>query len=138
MGTPADRTPQERNASRLLAHELWSAVDEDRECERPDDEQTFGLACEVRDLEAELSIEQAETCRMRTRIAELHQAMLRVANDTPYPDEANDALAQRGAMVAEVGTLKARVAELEAELEDLRHDFAECQSILDHMDTVAV
>lgn len=139
MGIPAERTPTEREASRALAHEMWNAVADDTEVESAlSDLQTFGLVCEVRDLEAELDIEKAENRRLLTRVAELHQAMIRVSNETPFADEAKDALAQRGVLVAEVGTLKARVLELEeihadltGELEIANADKAEMQRILD-------
>ena len=50
-----------------------------------------------------------------TRIAELNALVVKITNETPYPDEAKDALAQRGKLVAEIGTLKNRVAKLEGE-----------------------
>lgn len=52
---------------------------------------------------------------LRERQQELLSTIVRVTNETPFSDEAKDALAQRGAMLAEIGTLKARVQELENE-----------------------
>lgn len=143
----------ERNATRLLAHEVWNAVADDLEVESAlSDLQTFGLVCEVRDLEVELSISQAENARLTKRVAELHQAIIKVSNETPFSDEAKDALAQRGVLLAKIGTLEGLVveltaaaahankatADLERELHDANADRAELQSILDHMDTLAV
>ena len=49
----------------------------------------------------------AEVRQLRTRRDELLAAMVRVANETPFADEAKDALAQRGKLSAEIGTLRA-------------------------------
>jgi hypothetical protein len=49
----------------------------------------------------------AEVERLTTRNDELLAAMVRVANETPFADEAKDALAQRGRLLAEIGTLRA-------------------------------
>lgn len=55
----------------------------------------------------------AEYDRRGTRIDELLATVVKVAQQTPFPDELKDWPDQRAAMTAEVGTLKARVAELE-------------------------
>ena len=47
------------------------------------------------------------------RVASLNAAVRRLANDTPYPDEIEGWMQQRAAMIAEVGTLRARCDELE-------------------------
>jgi uncharacterized coiled-coil DUF342 family protein len=59
---------------------------------------------------------RAEADRLRTRISELLATIVRVTNETPFSDEAKDALEQRGKLVAEVGTLKAERDELHREL----------------------
>ena len=50
---------------------------------------------------------------LEARVQELLATIVKVTNETPYPDEIRGALEQRGTLLAEVGTLKARVAELE-------------------------
>lgn len=59
----------------------------------------------------ELAEVRAERDALIVRRDELLKAMVRVTRETPYPEEAGNA----GVLLAEVGTLKARVAELEAE-----------------------
>jgi hypothetical protein len=46
---------------------------------------------------------------LAARRDELLTAMVRVTNETPFADEAKDALAQRGKLIAEIGTLKAKL-----------------------------
>jgi hypothetical protein len=53
---------------------------------------------------------------LETRRDELLATVVKVTNSTPFADEAKDALEQRGALVAEVGTLKSTVASLRREL----------------------
>ncbi len=50
---------------------------------------------------------------LETRQQELLQTIVRLTNETPFPDEIKGREAQRAAMVAEVGSLRAKVAELE-------------------------
>jgi len=50
---------------------------------------------------------------LETRQQELLQTIVRLTNETPFPDEIRGWEAQRAAMVAEVGSLRAMVAELE-------------------------
>lgn len=58
----------------------------------------------------------AEVRRLLDR-QETHLAMIRnLSQSTPLDDEVSQALAQRGVLLAEVGTLRARVAELEERL----------------------
>ena len=47
------------------------------------------------------------------RVASLNAAVRRLANDVPYPEEIEEWTKQRASMIAEVGTLRARCAELE-------------------------
>jgi hypothetical protein len=54
----------------------------------------------------------AEVRALRIRRDELLATVARVSRETPYPDELKGWEAQRRAMVAEVGTLRARVADL--------------------------
>lgn len=62
---------------------------------------------------------------LETRQQELLQTIVRVTNETPFPDEIKGWEAQRAAMVAEVGSLRARVTELERADSDHRHDAME-------------
>ncbi len=50
---------------------------------------------------------------LEQRQQELLALILRLTNETPFPDEVKDWVAQRAALVAQVGSLRARVAELE-------------------------
>lgn len=50
----------------------------------------------------------------RARVAELLQSMVKLTNELPYPDEVMGWIEQRAKLVAECGTLRARVAEVEA------------------------
>lgn len=51
-----------------------------------------------------------EVEKLRTRQQELLATIVRVTNETPFADEAADALKQRGSLVAEIGTLRAKLA----------------------------
>lgn len=53
---------------------------------------------------------------LETRVSELLALVAKISQETPLPDEVAQALTQRGAMLAEIGTLRARVAELEAKV----------------------
>lgn len=68
-----------------------------------------------------LHIAAIELHRLRTAVAaleirqhELLATIVRVTNEMPFPDEIKGWTGQRAKMVAEIGTLKARVAELES------------------------
>lgn len=50
---------------------------------------------------------KAERVRLAARVDELLAAMVRITRETPYPEE----VAAQGALIAEVGTLRARIAE---------------------------
>lgn len=69
-------------------------------------------------LSTRLAEVERENEKLRERQQELLAAMVRVANETPFADEAKDALAQRGRLVAEIGTLRnerdAAIAERDA------------------------
>lgn len=54
------------------------------------------------------------------RISELHEAMVRITRETPYPEEAEENRKRVGLLMAEVGTLKARAEAAEAERDHLR------------------
>lgn len=71
-----------------------------------------------------------ELARKNTRIEELLAAMVRLTNSTPFSDEAKDALEQRGKLVAEIGTLKQRVAELERSCNRKRYRCLACGSFM--------
>ena len=49
-----------------------------------------------------------------TRIQQLLRDYVRLTNEQPFPEELRDWPAQRAALIAEVGTLRARLAELES------------------------
>jgi hypothetical protein len=51
----------------------------------------------------------AEIDRLRARQQELLATIVRVTNETPYPDEVRGWESQRAAMVAEIGTLRAQL-----------------------------
>lgn len=53
----------------------------------------------------------AEVRRLQTRQQELLAAMVRITNETPFPDEAANWTEQRAKLLAEIGTLKAQLAE---------------------------
>lgn len=57
--------------------------------------------------------------RLLVRQQELLATIVRLTNETPFPDEVKGWESQRSAMVAEVGTLRARVAELERNERDV-------------------
>lgn len=63
---------------------------------------------------------RAENRRLEIRINDLLTAFVRLTQETPFPDEMKDWQATRAAMTAEVGTLRARVAELERDRDGLR------------------
>lgn len=67
---------------------------------------------ETRCLVAEDRVVQLETRR-----DELLATIVRLTNEVPFPDEVNGWVAQRAAMLAEIGTLRARVRELEQKVE---------------------
>jgi hypothetical protein len=56
--------------------------------------------------------EQAELVRLRNRIDELLVTIVKVTNETPYPEELKGWESQRGKMIALIGTLRARITEL--------------------------
>lgn len=68
-----------------------------------------------------LSVERDELIERRDSLI---RTVVRIANETPYPDEIKGWEAQRAAMLAEIGTLKARVAELERAEFDARNEAA--------------
>ncbi len=60
----------------------------------------------------------AEVGRLGQRMTEMHVAMVRITNETPFADEIKGWTDQRAAMVAEIGTLRARVVEFERMTEE--------------------
>lgn len=72
---------------------------------------------EVSDLLGKLA---AEIERLHARQEELLRAIVRVTNETPYSDEIAGWQAQRAAMIAEIGSLRAEVAAGRALAQDLQ------------------
>lgn len=72
---------------------------------------------ELEELRARLVEVERDNERLLARQQELLATIVRVTNETPFSDEAKDALEQRGKLVAEIGTLKSKTAELEAEID---------------------
>lgn len=70
---------------------------------------------------AELERLRKTVCAKDVRIAELGATVLKVSRETPYPDEIRDWVAQRGKLVAELGTLRAEVADLKRSDKFLRY-----------------
>jgi hypothetical protein len=56
---------------------------------------------------------------LEKRNEELRAAMVRITNETPYPDEVKGAIEQRGALVAEIGTLRNRNHQLSIAYDEL-------------------
>jgi hypothetical protein len=54
----------------------------------------------------------AENEALKARQQELLATIVRLTNETPYPEEVKTALEQRGALLAEIGTLRAKLAQL--------------------------
>lgn len=79
-------------------------------CEHVATESLRGVRCQV--CVAEL---EAERDALLLRRDELLALVARVSRETPLPGEADELRRQVAALVAEVGTLRARIAELEAE-----------------------
>ena len=69
------------------------------------------LLDEVRGLLAQLAEERAEVERLQVRQQELLATIVRVTNETPFPDEIKGWQAQRSAMTAEIGTLRSALRE---------------------------
>lgn len=62
----------------------------------------------------------AEVRRLTARNQELLEAYAKLSREAPYPDEVRGWTAQRGKMLAEVGTLRAENQRLTAELTEIR------------------
>jgi len=75
-------------------------------------------AAELRELAATCGAIAAESIiendRLIVRQQELLRAIAKMAQELPFPDEVRNWGEQRAKLIAEIGTLKARVAELEA------------------------
>ena len=79
-----------------LAHTLLLFLEKGLEAER-----------RVADLTAAVDVREA-------RIHQLLRDFVRLTQEQPFPEELREWPAQRAALIAEVGTLRARLAELEA------------------------
>ena len=89
-------TPPELKAARMLVRSWLTTAG------KPNGLVAFELVESALDA-ATTRAEQAET-----RIGQLHQTLVRVTHETPFPHEADDLRVQRAKLMAEVGTLKAR------------------------------
>lgn len=56
---------------------------------------------------------EKENAQLRERQQELLATIVKLTNELPYPDEVRGWTAQRAKLVAEIGTLRAKVAQLE-------------------------
>lgn len=61
---------------------------------------------------AQRELHETEIAQLKKRQTELLETIKRLSNETPFPEEAQDALAQRGKLLAEIGTLKGARAAL--------------------------
>ena len=52
-----------------------------------------------------------ENAKLQTRQAELLQTIVKITRETPYPAELDECRSNRAALIAEVGTLKAKLVE---------------------------
>lgn len=73
----------------------------------------------ARDLLVELDARDAQIAALEARRDELIALTVRLTNEVPFSGEVKGWTAQRAAMIAEVGTLRARAAELEAAVQRL-------------------
>lgn len=84
------------------------------------------------DCAAELSrhvlAQDAEIERLKARQQELLATIVRVTNETPFPDEMKGWESQRAALLAEVGTLRAALREACAMLADVDHVLSESET----------
>lgn len=120
-----DATPWTPTWRGYMANVLEAAVRDLRDCQRGEPEKWKSEAeyanrviAKIRDVlppgpavylwEAVASV-VAERDRLKTRVAELLITVKNLSLTTPYPEESGNV----ATLIAEVGTLKARVAELE-------------------------
>ncbi len=80
---------------------------------RVDATTVLSLLDEIDRLQDHLDLRDRRIHELEARQKELHKLIVRLTNETPYPDEVKNWTAQRAAMVAEIGTLKARIKEME-------------------------
>jgi len=73
----------------------------------------LALATEVVELVKDVKHWTEKSESLAKRQDELLATVVKVSRENPYPDEVKGWIDQRGKLVAEVGTLKARIAELE-------------------------
>lgn len=94
----------------VVSHFIYPATDEITHGTRAVDDAAFIAAARTA-----VPALVAEVRALRARRDELLATVAKVSRETPYPDELKGWEAQRAAMVAEVGTLRARVEEVAAE-----------------------
>ncbi len=70
---------------------------------------------EIENLTRERDEARAEVEKLTIRRDELLATIVRITNETPFADEVAGWMDQRAKMIAEIGTLRSRVSELEDE-----------------------
>lgn len=94
-----ERLSQERDALRARAEAAEAEVSRVR--------QISGLWCEHHGIVDGCGIfkVEVEVARLKVRLGELHQAMVKITRETPYPGEVEDDRARVGVLTARVATL---------------------------------
>lgn len=109
MGAPAELTAGERELIAALAMNIVAAVESD------EGEPLYTLLQRCygagRDVDWALLAMAQEILRLRGRVDELLAAIVRVSQVTPFSDEIEGWQAQRAKLIAEIGTLRAQLAE---------------------------
>ncbi len=100
----------ERDSLRLRVEELEKEVERAQQGEA---DQHFDLLAARADVE-----------RLELRQQELLATIVRVTNETPFSNEAADALKQRGVLLAEIGSLRADVAVMKDARDEWRDEAA--------------
>ena len=112
----------------------WSA-----EHMSPENYETAALAVAgARKLLATLDSRDVRIAELETRRDELLALTVRLANVVPFPDEVHGWTTQRAAMITEVGTLRARAAELSVEVDRLASAATASDRVASHYHTQAL
>lgn len=119
MGDLAEPPPHEVAGTLALANAVLDAVREDEEWPSPFDMEPyapFGYRGSDADTATfrfaqDLVAANAEIERLRTRQQELLTTLVRITNETPFPDEVKNWIAQRAKLLVMIGSLRAELAE---------------------------